>query len=198
MRTTGDLHAKWERILEEGGAIEAFSEGVAVPDSFVMVYSHHGGDGACAVWLTGVGSFEDASDALAYLRWIELPTMSDWREASAASGGEVTAEDARAAAAIESLLDELMDSDPSAEELEDVREAWNDLFSASDPGSTIEAWGDIGAVLASPYATETFAEEDLEEVFAPILASVRSGAFWAGDPGQFADAAAALESLERH
>jgi hypothetical protein len=204
MRSTQDLAHKWETIREQGGAIEAFSEGVGAPDRFVMVYRHHGGDGATSVDVTGVGAFEDASDALAYLRYVELPVLLEWQEVSA---GSSLADDAdldahhdemnAAAAALASLLEELIDSDITPEELEDTRDAFNDAFASADPGATIEAWGSVARMLASDYAAESLEDAGEAETFAPLLEAARAGSFDADDPRQFAAAAVALLLLER-
>jgi hypothetical protein len=204
MRTTQDLTHKWETIREEGGAIEAFGDGVGAPDRFVMVYRHHGGDGTMSVDVTGVGAFEDPSDALAYLRYVELPVLLEWQEVSAGSSLDPDMDldehhDRMNAAttSLAALLEELVDSDLTAEVLEDTRQAFNAAFDRADPGATIEVWGSVTEVLASDYAAESLEDAGEADTFAPLLQAIDAGLFQPDDPRQFAAAAVALQLLER-
>jgi hypothetical protein len=94
-------------------------------------------------------------------------------------------------------LEAALDTEPAADELESLRASWNESFAHTNPGSTIEAWGTLAEVLASPYVSEVLGDEDLEGEHDDLVALVAGGAFDPDDTEHFAAAVEALAAVER-
>ena len=206
MGSTTDLEFKWTSIRESNDTVEAYDLAQATPHGFFMVFNDRGGDGPCAVDITAVGAFEDPGDCFGYLRYYELSEMLDWRatfeqdRASAAADdafGPLEAELAADVAALAKALEASIEQEPTGDDLEDLRTAWNSAFALTNPGSTIEAWGGLADVLASAYVTETLLDEDHDGDLDEFVAGVAAGRFHPEDPADFAEALAALAVVER-
>jgi hypothetical protein len=201
-----DLEYKWTSIREAGDTVEAYSLTQATPESFVLVFNDRGGDGPCAVDITAVGAFGDVADCLAYLRYYELHEMLEWRATFEQGHGAPEPDEAidmleaGLAADVEALASALtaaIDSHPDAEQLEALRSMWNEAFALTNPGSTIEAWGSVTQVIASPYGVELLLDEDFEGEYEELVEAARSGLFDLADPVVFERALEALGELER-
>ena len=205
MGSTADLEFKWTTIRETNDTVEAYDLSQATTHGFFMVFNDRGGDGPCAVDITAVGAFEDPGDCLGYLRYYELSEMLDWRATFEQERSALPDDDALSpleaglaadVTALATALESAIDQEPSADDLERLRDAWNEAFALTNPGSTIEAWGTLTEVLVSPYVTEVLLDEDNDGEFEPILAAVRTGEFDVDDPARLPEALAALSVLE--
>lgn len=199
-----DLEHKWTAIRENCDTVEAYDRSQATANSFLLVFNDRAGDGPSAIDVTAVGAFEDAADCLAYLRYYELPEMLDWRatfeQTSGRDRGEPEESEKEPAGDITALaaeLERLLEGETGAEELEALRSRWNEAFALSNPGSTIEAWGDVAGVLVSAYVAAVLEDEDEDGAFEALLASARFGELDVGDPARFAEVMDALASVER-
>ena len=98
--------------------------------------------------------------------------------------------------ALASALEQALDRQPTAEDLAAIRDAWNQAFALTNPGSTIEEWGTLPEVLCSDYVSEILLDEDHEGEFESVVADALAGRFDGGDPGEFGAALAALAVVE--
>ena len=206
MGSTADLEFKWTTIRETNDTVEAYDLSQATPHGFFMVFNDRGGDGPCAIDITAVGAFEDTADCLGYLRYYELSEMLDWRATFEQDRGATPHDDvtspleaglAAEVTALATTLEAAIDQEPSADDLARLRSAWNEAFTLTNPGSTIEAWGSLTEVLGSSHVSEILLDEDHEGEFEPLVAALLAGEFDTDDPARFSEALAALAVVER-
>jgi hypothetical protein len=170
-----DLKAKWVELAQKGQGGCVFTSEQLSPGKFCMHISDAGGSMSCGSEIHTTGFFADVLDALAFLRWVELPRILDYDSCSNKQQPEIADAyllkyntDARRR--IDHLIGQidlaLFAESASTPLLARIQEEFNTVFNNTNPEVQILAWGDLHQTLSSDYFAEAIqngVEEESEE-----------------------------------
>ena len=168
-----DLRSKWRAVLEQGAAGCNFDLKLLAPGRFCLHISDAGGESmACYSSVELTGFFDNDMDALAFLRFAEIPRILDCDtdtnrdpcpDVADAYLLKIEADERERIDHLIGLIDRSLKAEViSASELSLIRERFNEAFNSTNPQVQILAWGSLAEVLASDHFQEAF-EEDMEQ-----------------------------------
>ena len=168
-----DLRSKWRGLLEQGTTGRNFDLELLAPGRFCVHISDAGGESmACYSSVELTGFFDNDMDALAFLRFAEIPRILDCDtdtnrdpcpDVADAYLLKIEADERERIDHLIGLIDRSLKAEViSASELSLIRERFNEAFNSTNPQVQILAWGSLAEVLASDHFQEAF-EEEMEE-----------------------------------
>ena len=168
-----DLRHKWRGALEQGAVGCDFDLDRIAPGKFCVHIGDAGGESmACYSSVELTGFFDNDMDALAFLRFAEIPRILDYDtgtnrdpvpDVADAYLLKIEADERERIDHLIGLIDRALKSEMvSASELSLIRERFNEAFNSTNPEVQILAWGTLAEVLASDHFREAF-NEDMEE-----------------------------------
>ena len=163
------LKTKWIELARKGEGGCCFGAGEISPGSFVMHISDAGGASmSCYSQVELTGYFDNAMEALSFLRWVQLPRVLDYDtctdkhqpETADAYLLKYNVDERNLIDHVIGLIDRaLIAGVVSTPQLERIQQEFNTAFSDTNPSIQILAWGTVLETLTSPY----FAEADEDE-----------------------------------
>jgi hypothetical protein len=174
MSNYADLKSKWQDLLKKGEAGCAFDYDKLSPGKFVLHLTDCGGYSMSSYSCTEVtGFFNEPLDALAFLRWVQIPRAMDFDTCTDKPQPEVAdayllkydSDERKLIDHVIGLIDQAMIAGfVSIPKLERIREEFNAAFYDTNPEVQIMAWGDLLQTLCSDYFREAVENDILEEV----------------------------------
>jgi hypothetical protein len=181
MDELGMLQRKWKKVAKDNCAIEGFSYDKLAPRKFCIHISDEGGTMPCASGVELTGFFDSPKDALACLRYAEIPRILKWDSGIHDDGPVANAEaylegrereDARKLKAVLEAFDKALDAEEiSAKTLSSLRISFNRAFDRTNPRYQIHVWGSVSEILTDPYFSEALQEgmkDEADEEEKPI------------------------------
>lgn len=192
MQSYQDLKDKWGLLLRQGEAACNFDPEKLAPDRFCVFWSDTGSSGACYSSTELIGSFQDAKDFLAFLRFAEIPRILDFDTGTNRDVPDVAdayilkyeGEERQRTDHLIGRLDRVLKL-PNGEMISEselclIRDKFNEAFDSTNPSVQILAWGSLAEVLASDHFEEAFEEamtDGDERLSTELKALLRDGQF---------------------
>ena len=167
-----NLKTKWRKLVEQEGAGRCFDWERLIPGSFCVHISDEGGTMPCRSHIETTGFFDSNKDALAFYRFADIPRILDWDtdthkmplpDETELYLTKYKTDKKRQINDLIGLIDTAIKTEViNTTELSLIREAFNGIFSTTNPEVQILAWGNLYETLTSTYFIKSF-EEDIEE-----------------------------------
>lgn len=190
MNDLENLRSKWLEIAEKRLPYPGFDYDNLKPGKFCMHISDSGGQMPCVSSVEVTGFLDSARDALAYMRFAEIPHILEWDSGIRSEEPLKSAEsylsnydpaDAKQILELLALIDSALASDEVTSDMFlQITELFNQTFEDTNPSFQILAWGSLTELLSDPYFSEVLddaedggEEDDLQsfKVLSDLLAS---------------------------
>ncbi len=197
---------KWKNAHEKEGLFSWGNLDELTPGKFLVRNSEFGPSGKCDPSVETTGVFDTAKDALAFIRFTQIPRILSWitgHSEEIYKDAEIYLPDLdkedqiKVQTLLENIDIAIKVDGVTPDDLEKIQTEYNGFFDDTNPESQILAWGSLHDLLRSGHFVDAFIVDKEEEVKSSITLSelVCSGEF---DENNSDHLVLAVEFLKKH